>query len=112
VTVSGVTLTAVNDAPSVPNVTDNGILTLTRDTITGNILSGGIKVVTTTAEGSDLVLKSSTVSGNFTLSDGGGIEALAGSGGPTDTLALLAGSPAIAAGNAATCAQPPVSNAD
>jgi IPT/TIG domain len=41
-----------------------------------------------------------------------GLAALANNGGPTDTLALLAGSPAIAAGNATTCAQPPVSQAD
>jgi IPT/TIG domain len=82
VTVSGVTLTAVNDATTAPNVTNYGILTVTRDVITGNTFNNGIQTVTTTPEGSDLVLNSSTVSDNFGPQDGGGIEALAQAAGP------------------------------
>jgi len=40
------------------------------------------------------------------------LDALADNGGPTQTIALLSGSPAIDAGDAATCAAPPVSGKD
>jgi hypothetical protein len=85
VTVSGLTLAATNTSTALtttPIVTDNGALTLTRDTITGDLLASGILVRETTAEGSVLALNGSTVSGNIGGSDGGGIEALGSAIGP------------------------------
>jgi hypothetical protein len=76
VTVSGITLTGLNATLEVPIVTTHGILTLTRDTITGGIFNTGILADATTG-GTRLVLNGSTVSGNVAPQDGGGIEALA-----------------------------------
>jgi len=81
VTISGITLTAATGITTAPIVTDNGILTLTRDTITGDQLNTGILIRVTTGAGSSLALNGTTVSDNFGT-DGGAIEALGSAIGP------------------------------
>lgn len=68
VTVSGITLTGVNATVDAPIVTTHGILTLTRDTITGDVFATGI-VADATTGGTRLALNGSTVADSL----GGGL---------------------------------------
>jgi CSLREA domain-containing protein len=117
-------------------------LTVTNSTIAGNIVSGwggGINSPSNTTTLKNTIVASNTgnTGGNChgTITDGGNnldsgntcgwgstngsmsntnpmLGSLAHNGGPTQTMALLAGSPAIDAGNASVCSSSPVNGVD
>ena len=154
VKLTGVTLNGGSN-PAAPDVTNHGVLTLTRDSITGSPATGGIENSSAGASAARLTLNGTTVSGNVGggnpdcsghLADGpgghnlignigtgtgtgacsgltngvngdqvsvpAGLLPLASNGGPTNTAALAAGSPAIGAAGATTCEQAPINDTD
>jgi hypothetical protein len=76
VTVSGVTIDGSNDVQSA-NVTNDGVLTLTRDAITNNVINSGILTSGSSAANAYLTLNATTVSGNVG-GGGGGIDVVNG----------------------------------
>jgi hypothetical protein len=117
---------------------NNGTLTLTNSTLAGNSApgssGGGIRndatmnyantIIANSPSGSDCVnFGAIGTNTNNLVGDGFGfcsalfsgnpkLDVLADNGGPTETMALLTGSPAIDAGDDATCAAAPVNDLD
>ncbi|MDD2921421.1 MAG: choice-of-anchor Q domain-containing protein, partial [Anaerolineales bacterium] len=141
VTVTNSTFSANSANGSGGGINNNGDLTVTNSTFSDNsaILGGGIfnngtltmnnTILANSASGADCYNYSGAVSGTHNLIevDGAGVNscsttapinndpnlgALADNGGTTFTMALLSNSPAIDAGDATICADPPVSSKD
>jgi Right handed beta helix region/Chlamydia polymorphic membrane protein (Chlamydia_PMP) repeat len=94
---------------------DGGPLTVVTNSIVANSTAGGNCAGSITDGGHNIDddgscgLSGTSLSNTNPMLDPGG---LANNGGPTQTIALLAGSPAINAGDESACAAPPVNNLD
>lgn len=111
------------------------ILNIINSTIANNTSGGGINVAGTTTLTNTIISNNTSGNCSGTITNGGNnidsgatcgwgtasgsmsntdplLGALANNGGPTQTMALLSGSPAINTGNATACANSPVSGTD
>ena len=77
---TGVTLNGSGNLTN-PDITNNGALTLNRDTVTGNPANGGILNEPTGSIDAELTLNATTVTGNGGSPDAGGITQAQGQGG-------------------------------
>ena len=102
-----------NSASNGGGIFNGGILNLS-NTILANSPSGNdcFNVSTINATGINLIEDGSCGISNFPNNTDPMLDPLADNGGPTQTMALLAGSPAIDAANNTICAAAPVNNLD
>jgi hypothetical protein len=97
VKLTGVTLNGGSN-PAAPDVTNHGVLTLTRDSITASPATGGIENSSAGASAARLTLNGTTVSGNVGTQSGAGVTSVTGTG--TGAVSLTVENSTIAGNNA------------
>lgn len=103
---------AAQQGGAIFQISQQGTLTTLKNTIIANSPNGGnCAGVAVTDGGNNLQFPGTTCGATIPTADPL-LQALQNNGGPTQTLALTAGSPAIDAGNNQVCAAPPLYNMD